>query len=89
MGSEERAELDRWIAAGWVDTFRHFSADGGHYTWWSQRFGVRAKNIGWRIDYVLASPAAMRYVTHAFIQPRVTGSDHCPLGVEVDPAIFG
>jgi exodeoxyribonuclease-3 len=86
---EERAELDRWIAAGWVDTFRHFSADGGHYTWWSQRFGVRAKNVGWRLDYVLASKAAMRYVTHAFIQPRVTGSDHCPVGVEVDPAIFG
>jgi exodeoxyribonuclease-3 len=86
---EERAELDRWVAAGWVDTFRHFTADGGHYTWWSQRFGVRARNIGWRIDYVLASRAAMRYVTGAFIQPRVMGSDHCPVGVDVDPAIFG
>jgi len=86
---EERAELDRWIDAGWVDTFRHFEPSGGHYTWWSQRFGVRAKNIGWRIDYVLASPAAMRHVRGAFIQPNVTGSDHCPVGVEVDPAIFG
>jgi len=85
---EERAELDRWIDAGWVDTFRHFEPGGGHYTWWSQRFGVRAKNIGWRIDYVLASPAAMRHVRGAFIQPNVTGSDHCPVGVEVDPAIF-
>jgi exodeoxyribonuclease-3 len=85
---EERAELDRWMAAGWVDTFRHFTAEGGHYTWWSQRFGVREKNIGWRIDYVLASRAAMRYVTDAFIQPNVKGSDHCPVGVDVDPAIF-
>jgi exodeoxyribonuclease-3 len=49
---------------------------------------VRAKNIGWRIDYVLASPAAMKYVRSGFIQPEVTGSDHCPVGVDVDPAIF-
>jgi exodeoxyribonuclease-3 len=86
---EERAELDRWVDAGWVDTFRRFEKGEGHYTWWSQRFGVRAKNIGWRIDYVFASPAAMKYVTGAFIQPKVTGSDHCPCGVSVDPAIFG
>jgi exodeoxyribonuclease-3 len=86
--AEERAELDRWLDAGWVDTFRRFESGGGHYTWWSQRFGVRAKNIGWRIDCVFASPAAMRYVRGAFIQPRVRGSDHCPLGVDVDPAIF-
>jgi exodeoxyribonuclease-3 len=86
---EERAELDRWMDAGWVDTFRHFEPEGGHYSWWSQRFGVRAKNIGWRIDYVLASPAAMRHVRGAFISSKVTGSDHCPVGVDVDPAIFG
>ena len=85
---EERAELDRWMRAGWVDTFRHFEPGGGHYTWWSQRFGVRAKNIGWRIDYVLASPSTMRFVHDAFIHPKTTGSDHCPLGVNVDPAIF-
>jgi exodeoxyribonuclease-3 len=75
--------------AGWVDTFRHFEPEGGHYSWWSQRFGVRAKNIGWRIDYVLASPAAMRHVRGAFILRDVTGSDHCPVGVDVDRAIFG
>jgi exodeoxyribonuclease-3 len=86
---EERAVLDQWVDAGWTDTFRHFEKGDGHYTWWSQRFGVRAKNIGWRIDYVFASPAAMKYVTGAFIQPGVTGSDHCPYGVSVDPEIFG
>jgi exodeoxyribonuclease-3 len=85
---EERGELDRWMDAGWVDTFRHFESEGGHYSWWSQRFGMRARNVGWRIDYVLASPAAMRYVRGAFIQPDVKGSDHCPVGVDLDPAIF-
>jgi exodeoxyribonuclease-3 len=84
---EECVELDRWLARGWIDTFRHFESGAGHYTWWSQRFGVRAKNIGWRIDSIFASPAAMRYVEGAFIQPNVTGSDHCPIGVDVDPAI--
>jgi exodeoxyribonuclease-3 len=87
--AEERAELDRWTDAGWVDTFRHFEPGGDHYTWWSQRFGVREKNIGWRIDYVLASPAAMEFVRAAFIKPKVRGSDHCPIGVDVDPDIFG
>ena len=86
---EERAELARWIAAGWVDTFRHFEPGPGHYTWWSQRYGVRARNIGWRIDYVLASRGAIRFVRRAFIQPQVTGSDHCPVGVDLDPAALG
>ena len=86
---EECAELDRWLAAGWVDTFRAFEPGPDRYTWWSQRFGVRARNVGWRIDYVLASPAAMKFVRGAFIQPEVMGSDHCPLGVDVDWAIVG
>lgn len=85
---EERAELDRWLQAGYVDTFRAFHPGPGHYSWWSQRFGVRAKNIGWRIDYVLASPAAMKHVRNAFIHPHVQGSDHCPVGVEVDGAMW-
>ncbi len=86
--AEEREELDRWIEAGWIDTFRAFEPGTGHYSWWSQRFGVRAKNIGWRIDYILASPSAMPFVRNAFIEPDTLGSDHCPIGVDVDPAIF-
>lgn len=86
---EERKEMDRWLAAGWVDTFRAFEPGPDHYSWWSQRFGVRAKNIGWRIDYVLASPAAMKHVRGAFIHPHVQGSDHAPVGVDVAPSIFG
>ena len=81
---EERAELTRWLDAGWVDTFRaRHPGAAGHYTWWRQWGGAREKNVGWRIDYVLASPAAARHVTDAFIWPHVTGSDHCPVGVDL------
>jgi exodeoxyribonuclease-3 len=86
---KECREVSRWLDAGWVDTFRHFEKDGGHYSWWSQRAGVRAKNIGWRIDYVLASPAAMKFVRRAFINKDVMGSDHCPVGVDLDARILG
>lgn len=85
---EEREELDRWLRSGWVDTFRHFEKGEGHYSWWSQRFGVREKNIGWRIDYVLASEGAMEYVRSAAIHPDVRGSDHCPVSVTLDPGVF-
>ncbi len=81
---EEREELDRWLKSGWTDTFRHFCDDGEHYTWWSQRFGVREKNIGWRLDLVLASPAALGSMRAAAIHPEVMGSDHCPISVELD-----
>jgi len=87
---EERAELQRWIDAGWVDTFRHFHPGaGGHYTWWSQRSGARQRNIGWRIDYVLACPAAMKFVEKAFISPQITASDHCPIGIDIDDKVVG
>ncbi|MCA9634908.1 MAG: exodeoxyribonuclease III [Myxococcales bacterium] len=86
---EERAELDRWLSRGWVDTFRHFEAGEGHYTWWSQRQGARDRNVGWRIDYILASPSAMPYVRGAAIHPEIKGSDHCPISVELDPKIVG
>jgi exodeoxyribonuclease-3 len=86
---EERAELDRWIRAGWIDSFRRYEQGPGHYSWWSQRFGIREKNIGWRIDYVLASPGAAPHLAGAFIHHKVKGSDHCPVGVDVDDAIVG
>ncbi len=80
---EERAELTRWIDAGWSDTFRkQHPGQSGHYTWWRQWGNARADNVGWRIDYVLASPSAQRRVEDAFIWPHVTGSDHCPVGVD-------
>lgn len=82
---EERAEMRRWFEAGWVDVFRARHPDEpGHYTWWRQFGGARENNVGWRIDYVLASPSAAKRVTEAFIWPEVTGSDHCPVGVDFD-----
>ena len=87
---EEREDLRSYLARGWVDTFRHLHPDEpGRYSWWSQRFGVREKNVGWRIDLVLASPGAMPFLRDAFIHSDVMGSDHCPVGVDVDPAILG
>lgn len=86
---EERRELERWFDHGWVDSFREVEPGPGHYTWWSQRKGVRAKNIGWRLDLVLASPGAMEHFRDAKIHPEVMGSDHCPVSIELDPAILG
>jgi len=82
---EERAEMTRWLDAGWVDVFRRqHPGESGHYTWWRQWGDARANNVGWRIDYVLASPSAAKRVTDAFIWPEVIGSDHCPVGVDFD-----
>jgi exodeoxyribonuclease-3 len=84
---EEREEFDRWLRAGWVDTFRFFHKGPGHYSWWTQRLDARARNIGWRLDYVLASHGAMPFVRRASIHPEVFGSDHCPVSVDLDPKI--
>ena len=81
---EEREEIRRWEAAGWVDTFRaQHPGEPDHYTWWQQFGGARERNVGWRIDYVLASPSAAKRVHDAFIWPDQLGSDHCPVGVDV------
>ena len=81
---QERAEMSRWLDAGWVDTFRkRHPGEPHHYTWWRQWGGARENNVGWRIDYVLASPSANRLVTDTFIWPEVMGSDHCPIGVDI------
>ena len=82
---EERDELSRWLAAGWVDTFRRqHPGEEGHYTWWRQFGGAREANVGWRIDYILASKSAASKVQNAFIWPHELGSDHCPIGVDVN-----
>ena len=86
---EEREELDRWLREGWTDTFRHFETGPDHYSWWSQRKGVREKNIGWRLDMILASEGAMPFVRSAALHPDVFGSDHCPASLDLDPAVLG
>ncbi|MFT3886499.1 MAG: exodeoxyribonuclease III [Flavobacteriales bacterium] len=70
------------LEAGFVDTFRHLHPDTVKYSWWSQRFGAREKNVGWRIDYVLVSKGFETRVKDAFILNEVMGSDHCPVGIE-------
>lgn len=81
---EERAWLDRFTAAGYVDTFRMFEPAGGHYTWWDYRFQARARNVGWRIDYFFVSEELRPKVKRAWIDAEVMGSDHCPVGLELD-----
>ncbi|PZP40574.1 MAG: exodeoxyribonuclease III [Pseudomonas fluorescens] len=80
---EERAWVDQLEGMGFTDAFRHFCKDGGHYTWWSQRIGVREKNVGWRIDYFLADKEILSRVTSCFHQPLQRGSDHCPVILEL------
>ncbi|MBU6374905.1 MAG: exodeoxyribonuclease III [Bdellovibrionales bacterium] len=79
---KERAWLDKFESAGYVDTFRRFTKDPGHYTWWSYRPGVRARNIGWRLDYFWVCEEFSARLTSAYHQPEVLGSDHCPVVLE-------
>jgi exodeoxyribonuclease-3 len=82
---EERAWLDRWIEHGWVDTFRHLHPDAtGAYTWWDSRTRARARNVGWRLDYCFVHQRDLARVTGAGIAADVTGSDHCPIWLELD-----
>ncbi len=83
---EERAGFDAVVKAGFIDTFREFEPGGGHYTWWSPMGGARSRNVGWRIDYFLVSNRLRPGLKRAMIQPAVLGSDHCPVGIEIDVA---
>ena len=65
-------------------TFREFEPGGRHYTWWSQMSGARSRNVGWRIDYFLISKSLRPRLKRAFIRPDVLGSDHCPVGIELE-----
>ncbi len=80
---EERNGFTAFVTAGFVDTFREFEPGGGHYTWWSPMSGARARNVGWRIDYFLISKSLRPRLDKAFILPQITGSDHCPVGIEL------
>lgn len=80
---EERAWMDQFTGAGWVDTFRTLHPDTVAYSWWSYRQGAKAKNLGWRIDYHCVTPGLRDKVTAASISPEVEGSDHVPVTVEL------
>ena len=81
---EEREGFDSFISSGFVDTFREFTKDGGHYTWWSNMANSRERNIGWRIDYFLVSEKIKPSVKRSYILPSVMGSDHAPIVIEAD-----
>jgi exodeoxyribonuclease III len=84
--NEEREGFQNFLDAGFVDTLRLFRQGNGYYTWWSHFANARARNVGWRIDYVLVSESLRSKVKTASIHPDVMGSDHCPVSIELDVA---
>ncbi|MBN7288063.1 MULTISPECIES: exodeoxyribonuclease III [Campylobacter] len=81
----ERAWLDEVVAHGFIDTFRQAHGDvADAYSWWSYRFNARAKNVGWRIDYFFISQSLKNRLKDAFILDDIGGSDHCPVGIEIE-----
>ncbi len=82
---QEREKLGMLIDSGFVDSFRYVNGDiTGAYSWWSYMGGARERNAGWRIDYFLVSCRAAVLISDAWIMPQVFGSDHCPVGLEID-----
>lgn len=80
---EEREGVSNMLSAGFVDTFREVNPQPHNYTWWSYRSNARERNVGWRIDYFCASEKMCERLEWAFILPEVTGSDHCPVGIDM------
>jgi exodeoxyribonuclease-3 len=80
--SQERAWMDEFLAAGYLDTFRIFNKEAGQYSWWSYRFNARARNIGWRIDYFCIDKKSRQRVQNAAILKEIPGSDHCPVQID-------
>lgn len=80
---EEREGFQNIINAGFIDTFRLFTKGNGHYSWWTHWAKARERNVGWRIDYWLASKALKDRIVSAKIHPEVMGSDHCPVSIEL------
>ncbi|MBI3500739.1 MAG: exodeoxyribonuclease III [Bacteroidetes bacterium] len=81
---EEREWIDKFMQSGFIDSFRHFNKEPHNYTWWSFRFGARARNLGWRIDYQLISLSLEKKLKRALILPEAKHSDHCPIVLEID-----
>jgi len=82
--TEERHGIQQILDVGFVDTFRLFTEGNGHYTWWSNFSKARERNVGWRIDYFLASADLVPRITKAEIHADVMGSDHCPVSITID-----
>lgn len=85
FSDEERESFTKTLEMGFTDTFRHLNPDlAGAYTWWSYMFKAREKDVGWRIDYFLVSNRIADKITAAPIYKEILGSDHCPVGLEID-----
>ena len=85
FSDEERESFTKLLEAGFTDTFRYLYPDAtGRYTWWSYMFKARQNNAGWRIDYFLVSDRIREKITDAPIYHEILGSDHCPVGLEID-----
>ena len=85
FSDEERESFGKLLDAGFTDSFRHLYPDvTGAYSWWSDRFQARKNNAGWRIDYFLASDRVADKITAATIHNDIFGSDHCPVGLEIE-----
>ncbi|PNX45578.1 MAG: exodeoxyribonuclease III [Thermoplasmata archaeon M9B1D] len=80
----ERAWIDTFIDHGYIDTFREFNKQSERYSWWDMKTRARERNVGWRIDYFFVNKEFMKYVKNAFILQEVLGSDHCPIGIEIE-----
>jgi len=80
---EERGSFSHFLSKGYIDTFRHFNQEPGHYTWWSYMFNARAKDIGWRIDYFLVSEELKNKLKKSLILKDIMGSDHCPVELQL------
>ena len=81
---EERQGFQKFIDAGFIDTFRLFTKGNGYYTWWTHWAHARERNVGWRIDYLMASKSLKNKIKSAKIHPDIMGSDHCPISLELD-----
>ncbi|MES2796617.1 MAG: exodeoxyribonuclease III [Bacteroidota bacterium] len=81
---EEREWMENFVQSGFVDTFRSLNNQPHHYTWWSLRFGSRAKNLGWRIDYQMITEQMKDRLKSSVILPNAYHSDHCPVLIEID-----
>lgn len=81
---EERDWFSAFLDVGFIDTFRMFEKEGGHYTWWSYRFNARERNIGWRLDYFAVSKKLEKAVKSSKILKDVMGSDHCPVELDIN-----
>ena len=84
FSDEERGKFTELLEAGFTDTFRSLYPEEVKYSWWSYMYGARAKNVGWRIDYFVVSDRIADKVKDSFILNEIMGSDHCPVGIEID-----